>query len=379
MALLDGDVILTMIAQAAPHTPKYRATSNPELDSSVVSTSLSLNTKATISNAFWGCRSSVNRQLNATSIDLEPYWRYYTNQCDRALHDGGQHIATRTHRDVVDTVSKLKAGVLRTDLKSDLKSNLTSSHANEDELLENSVNLAATLLLMTSFGSYSYGYSGRSLLQWTDGTLRDFVHGYFAPVADPLSIHDNIRLEKNFNALNLGRIAGLEIVWTDNIADHLRLADHDTRVHVFHHASFLEYQRQSRESLLPEGLAEETLQTLALLFPSSDLETKEWFAKLPFFQSLDRRVIQCDKIKTNDRKIETFKFWRARLISLKQVFDEAQPKTLVQWWFDRRDGVQWYTFWVAVLVLVLTVFFGLVQSIEGGIQVYASLKALHNE
>lgn len=61
---------------------------------------------------------------------------------------------------------------------------------------------------------------------------------------------------------------------------------------------------------------------------------------------------------------------------LKQVFDEAQPKTLTQWWYDRRNGVQWYTFWVAAFVLLLTIVFGLIQSIEGAIQVYASLKAL---
>ena len=38
-----------------------------------------------------------------------------------------------------------------------------------------------------------------------------------------------------------------------------------------------------------------------------------------------------------------------------------------------------YTFWVAVLVLVLTIFFGLVQSIEGALQVYASFKDMKDE
>ena len=38
-----------------------------------------------------------------------------------------------------------------------------------------------------------------------------------------------------------------------------------------------------------------------------------------------------------------------------------------------------YTFWVAVLVLVLTIFFGLVQSIEGALQVYASFKDMNDE
>lgn len=59
---------------------------------------------------------------------------------------------------------------------------------------------------------------------------------------------------------------------------------------------------------------------------------------------------------------------------LKQVFDEAEPNTIPRLWYDRRKGVQWYTFWVAVFVLVLTVFFGFVQSIEGALQVY---KAYH--
>jgi hypothetical protein len=72
--------------------------------------------------------------------------------------------------------------------------------------------------------------------------------------------------------------------------------------------------------------------------------------------------------------MDNFRYWRERLCILKQVFDEAEPATLSQWWYDRRKGPQWYTFWVAVAVLVLTVFFGFVQSIEGALQVY---KAYH--
>jgi hypothetical protein len=55
---------------------------------------------------------------------------------------------------------------------------------------------------------------------------------------------------------------------------------------------------------------------------------------------------------------------------LKQIFDESRHVKLSQWCYDRRDGFLWYTFSVAVFVLLLTVFFGLVQSIEGALQVY---------
>ena len=165
-------------------------------------------------------------------------------------------------------------------------------------------------------------------------------------------------------------------MWTDNLADHLRLTDDDKRVHIFHHASFLEAQRESTESVPPEGLAEETLQTLALLCPASDHEMRQWMSGLPDYGRLDKRVSQCGRLKTDNRPIDWFMFWGDRLVMLKQAFDEAQPTTMRQWWYDSRNGVQWYTFWVAVMVLALTVVFGLVQSIERGLQVYASFKSL---
>jgi ABC-type Fe3+ transport system permease subunit len=62
-------------------------------------------------------------------------------------------------------------------------------------------------------------------------------------------------------------------------------------------------------------------------------------------------------------------------VVLKEAFDEAEPRSLSQLWFDRRVRVQWYTLWVAVLVFVLTIFFGLVQSVEGALQVYLAFRS----
>lgn len=83
---------------------------------------------------------------------------------------------------------------------------------------------------------------------------------------------------------------------------------------------------------------------------------------------------RCKTLPASERQIDHFHFWRDRLVILKQAYDEATPRALPQWWYDRRNGPQWYTFWTAIVVLVLTVFFGLIQSIEGAIQVY---KAYH--
>ncbi|KAH6854993.1 hypothetical protein B0I37DRAFT_44879 [Chaetomium sp. MPI-CAGE-AT-0009] len=337
-------------------------------------------TRSAISAGLWGDTPTpaAGQRLHSAdrnSTNLDTYWTYYHQECTNALHDGGRHVAARTHGDIASCAAKLRRGMAREDVKTALRAELLRArHANDDELLDNSVDLTASLLLMANFGRYAYGFSGRNRVCWSKGPLGAFLQAYFEP--ERRLANESVKLERVFKASSLDRIAGLEVVWTDNLADHLRLTDDDRKVHLFHHASFLETQRQSADSLLPSGLAEETLRTLALLCPTADAETKQWLTGLPNHSDLDRGVSQCGRLKTDDRRIDNFSFWRDRLVMLKQVFDEAQPKTIRQWWYDSRNGVQWYTFWVAVLVLVLTVVFGLVQSVEGALQVYVSFKAL---
>jgi hypothetical protein len=73
---------------------------------------------------------------------------------------------------------------------------------------------------------------------------------------------------------------------------------------------------------------------------------------------------------SEDHQIKTFRYWHDRFVILKQVLDDTEPSTVKQWWRDRRKRVQWYTFWVAAMVLALAVLFGLVQCVEGGLQVW---------
>lgn len=50
-----------------------------------------------------------------------------------------------------------------------------------------------------------------------------------------------------------------------------------------------------------------------------------------------------------------------------------------QLWEDDRKRAQWFTFWVAVLVFVMTVVFGVVQSVAGIVQAWASVKGLRQQ
>ena len=112
------------------------------------------------------------------------------------------------------------------------------------------------------------------------------------------------------------------------------------------------------------------MKTLALLFPQTDATSRKWLRKICKLNQLDSGLLKVGSLKADDRQIERFHYWRDRLVVLKQVFDDAEPRGLSQWWYDRRRGVQWYTFWLAALILILAVVFGVIQSIEGALQVY---------
>jgi hypothetical protein len=79
---------------------------------------------------------------------------------------------------------------------------------------------------------------------------------------------------EDFTALNLSKFAGNRIRWTNNLANHLRLMDNDAALCIFHHVCFLKHQdRCGTASILPPGHAEETLRTIAMLFPTTEAPT----------------------------------------------------------------------------------------------------------
>ena len=85
---------------------------------------------------------------------------------------------------------------------------------------------------------------------------------------------------------------------------------------------------------------------------------------------LDPTLLKCGHLRAEDRHIDTFHFWRDRIVILKQVFDDSEPASWSQWWYDKRSGVNRYPLMIAALALVLTAFFGLIQCVEGGLQTY---------
>ena len=182
---------------------------------------------------LWGpsCKQSA--------IACEAYFKYYAEQSSQALNDRGRYTSARTHGDVIEVARLLKQPISRNAVLQSLRNSYKLNNRPVDEkALNGSINLTARLLLMIEVGTVEFGFSGQTRLPWTTGTLQNCVEDHFGSAP---TLKDHVKLEKLFTARNLGRIAGLKIVWTDNLADHLRLIDDDRKVAIFHHASFLKH------------------------------------------------------------------------------------------------------------------------------------------
>lgn len=237
----------------------------------------------------------------------------------------------------------------------------------------NSIFLTVRLWLMLNVGSSATLaiVPGRSSPEWMeDQSLDSFIDSCF-PASEW-----GPRLSQwpfSLNAYNLGRVGGFELFLTDHLADHLYLNEDTGTISIYHHVQVLRglLQVKSPNQALPDRLLTETLQTLALIIPRANRDCKTWFEKVHTkeAETIDHGAGDVELLHWA-RSPEKYKFWGQRLITIKMAYDASEPKNLGQWWRDRRRRVEWYTFWVAVLVVFLTIVFGLIQSITGVMQVY---------
>jgi hypothetical protein len=193
------------------------------------STELCGEVKQDIAAALW------NTPPAEVQPSLNYYFKYYVQQCELiALHGGGTHVSIETHQDIM-TIAQLAKAQQTPD---EIRKHAGIRNGGNDH----SIDLAARLLTMVEIGNLSYAFSGSRKVEWLGGSLQDLLSHTFqsTPVLSP----KNVKLDRICNAFNLGVIAGIDIIWTNNLADHLRLMNDDKSVAIFHHASFLKRQQR---------------------------------------------------------------------------------------------------------------------------------------
>ncbi|KAM4060208.1 hypothetical protein HRG_002186 [Hirsutella rhossiliensis] len=261
----------------------------------------------------------------------------------RFLREGGVHVSVKKHSELIDVANKILSDSTKEEIRAALLgTDAAPSHIN---CVETTIELCAGLLAMVEVGVHKYGFSGSNPLSWYDKhSLREAIKQFFQPGQHLKP--DNQKLERLFTAHNLSSIGGMRIKWTTNLVDHLMLTDDDQTVFIFHCVGFLEFHQSFADALFPDGFMEETLRTLALLFPQNNSKSRRWIqAQIASGRQIDTSLARCGSLRAHERRFSNFHVWHDRLVVLKQAFDDSSPRTLTQWWNDRRNSVQWYTFW----------------------------------
>jgi len=221
-----------------------------------------------------------------------------------------------------------------------------------NEVVQDALKFAASIWLM-------YSTSG-----WCeDETLSAFIQrnrpsGKFSTGVTTAS-------EIQVTARGLSQIAGIHIVWTSDLKEHLKYDSSQRILSLFRHACFL---TERSNSGYPQGFLRQTASTMALLFPyeGSPHMRCSWYKRIRRGAEPD---VEPGLATSPSRDPKDYQYWGERLINIQRAFDTSKPGTFRQWFYDKRDGNQFYTFWFAVLAIILTLVFGLIQSVTGILQV----------
>ena len=324
------------------------------------------------------------RPAAISTIDnaFESFFNRYSLLCKLAANKS-REVETITHWHLVEIITLLKRrDSTRGDVVVTVMQDLVVAHS--QSLARTLVDLAAGVWLMLSISKYPGDISYDEPIDWNDNEILGTDHNIFQQeglISKTLSHQYNstdlVKLPQSFTAAHLEQIGGIKVIWTSNLADHLLLKDDDTKLMLFHHVSILYLHKQSPTSLLPKVLVDETIRSVSLLIPPVLGTPNPWFQQQrKKYLLIDAQAGVCDRLNSSERRIEKFTYWRDRIVLLKRTFDEKEPGNLEQLWWDDRRKTQWFTFWVAVLVFVVTVFFGVVQSVAGVVQAWASVRSL---
>jgi hypothetical protein len=329
--------------------------------------------------------------------EFRSYFEYYIEELE-LLRTGisqetwqAKGLAATTYEDIFYVVNVLRdnGDSQRPEIRSLLQSRFCSS---DDLGLDRSINLAIRLWLMVNTQEPEFGgiRHEATCVQWDDEmTLRAFFETLFPQSRWQITARSS-RLGPHFTAAFMQRVCGLKIEWTTSLQDHLRLDRRRKALKIFSYKCHLQalieshssdkkkYVRQSLlylckilinpfRLLIPFEVLNETKLSLDLLFPFWDSRTvtllekeKQTFHEYGPFEV------------TKTLTLLDFDHWRDRLLELHEEIFQSPPVSWAQLWRDRRNPQQFWTFWVALMILLLTV----LSTAATIVQAWASVKAL---
>jgi len=103
---------------------------------------------------------------------------------------------------------------------------------------------------------------------------------------------------------------------------------------------------------MPKEVLIEAVRTLNLLFPISDPATEK-----VLMEHRSKIRFHVDEPYGGPRSLNVFDYdvWRDRLLELYEDVYQSPPASWAQLWKDDRNPQQFWTFWIALFILFLTI------------------------
>lgn len=173
--------------------------------------------------------------------DQTAYFRYYEAQCS-SLTRGRVSLRNQNQDYLLKIIGYLQNSDAEYQLIVD--SLLQDYPQLDHSLVRPSIFTAARLWSMLHIGQEEQAVTpGQKPIEWEDGTLKKCIQQCFEFDSN---VSDSVKLPKSFNAMALAEIGNIQIVWTNNLADHLLMRNDDTKVTIFHHADFLRRHKEGK-------------------------------------------------------------------------------------------------------------------------------------
>jgi hypothetical protein len=194
-------------------------------------------------------------------------------------------------------------------------------------------------------------------------SLRDAVQSQFLlPSVDDWPAKScGTQLDPSFTTSSLIDVCCVDLAWTNNLAEHLNFDKRRRILTVYEHKICLLNHVKATDSPVPHAVLYEAIDTLNLLFPFGHALTRELLrqeGRMALY-----RLGTCNRGRT--LTLSEYKTWGPQLAELVELFNEP-PR---HWWqllSDKRNLRDWATFWIGMLVLILTLVsigFGTVSSV----------------
>ncbi|KAL5314237.1 hypothetical protein ACEPPN_018662 [Leptodophora sp. 'Broadleaf-Isolate-01'] len=197
----------------------------------------------------------------------------------------------------------------------------------------------------------------------------------------PPSMNDSFRC-RDMSLELLRKVGKLKIQWTEYITEHLQLDIESSTLKIFRYG----FTAMASPIFHQVRIFDEIGATYSLLFHSQrdtgrdnraqygQLPIPEWLRVLhgndrgllparqasdmsyfldedgPRASDIEYHLLRAHKKLPVSQKFERYEIWGDRLRQLKAYMDSQKPGGIRGLWADKRDSLQWYTFWAVIIV-----------------------------